>query len=95
MSVNNLVSNFAYVEVLDINIAMLGLVEVLLSHEYLGVLELADGLVRRYCTYTFLEDVLVDLLAISFRNKHSRESLALFVRSRRMQDLGIGRSGSG
>lgn len=37
--------------------------------------------------HTFLEDVLVDLLAISLRDKHCRELLALFGKSRTMREV--------
>lgn len=61
-----------YVEVLGVDVAMLGLVEVLFGNEH-----------------TFLEDVLVNLLAIGFGNKHCRELLALFGKSRTMRKMGV------
>ena len=63
------VSN-AYVEILGVDIAMLGLVEVLFGNEH-----------------TFLKDVLVDLLAIRLWDKHCRELLALFGKSRTMREI--------
>ena len=61
-----------YVEVLGIDVAMLGLVEVLFGNEH-----------------TLLEDILVDLLAIGFGDKHCHELLALFGKSRTMRKMGV------
>ncbi len=46
----------------------------------LGLVEVLFGY-----EHTFLEDILVDLLAISLWDKHCRELLALFGKSRTMQ----------
>jgi hypothetical protein len=64
----NLKQRSAYIEILGVNVAMLGLVEVLFGYEH-----------------TLLKDVLVDLLAVGFRDKHCRELLALFGKSRTMR----------
>lgn len=65
----------SYIEIFGVDVAMLGLVEVLFGYEH-----------------TFLEDVLVDLLAIGFGNKHCRELLALFGKSRTIRKVGLVRA---
>jgi hypothetical protein len=57
---------------------------------YVEVLHIKFGMLGQVVVllsheHTFLKDVLVDLLAIRFWDKHCRELLALFVKSRTMR----------